>query len=194
MIYLHLPQAAPLAAFLAREKQRGFTYTQHGTSVTSEKVAGFDNDFQRVRIGQGDAAFQKAAEAIRQWKMFPPGWTVILPRNAPIEAGETIAMYARFMGFWWRNSCRIVYTINEPGRFGFAYGTLPGHIECGEELFMVEKDEAGQVWYTLRAFSKPRHWLVKLAYPIVRLLQARFRRDSAKAMKDSLSAQTAGYK
>lgn len=186
MLYLHLPKPAALNAFLSREQQLNFTYSQHGDSATSEKVAGFDNDFQRVLIGQGDADFAKACEAIRHWKMFPPAWTRILPAQTPIKTGETIAMYAAAFGLWWRNSCRIVYVVDEPQRFGFAYGTLPGHIECGEEVFMVERDENGQVWYVIRAFSKPHHWLAQIAYPIMRVFQARFRKDSAQAMKDQI--------
>lgn len=187
MIAFHLPQSKSLAAFLAREKQLAPTYQQHGASSKPEKVPGFDNDFQRVNIGQGAAAFEQACEAIRHWRMFPPAWTIILPPDTPIRAGETLAMYAKAFGLWWRNSCRIIYVIDEPGRFGFAYGTLPGHIECGEELFLVEQDDSGQVWYTLRAFSKPKRWYAKLAYPMMRMFQARFRRDSAQAMKNCIN-------
>jgi len=187
MISFHLPQPKTLAAFLALEKQLDITYAARGASANAEKVPGFDNDFQRVSIGQGAAAFEQACNAIRQWRMFPKPWTIILPPNTPIQSGETVAMYAKAFGLWWRNSCRIIYVVNEQGRFGFAYGTLPGHIECGEELFQVEQDENGQVWYTLRAFSKPKRWYAKIAYPLMRMFQARFRRDSAQAMKNYLS-------
>jgi uncharacterized protein (UPF0548 family) len=161
MISFHLPQSKTLAAFLGREKLLDITYENRGASAKTEKVPGFDNDFQRVHIGQGAAAF--------------------------VQAGETVAMYAKAFGIWWRNSCRIIYIVNEPGRFGFAYGTLPGHIECGEELFQVEQDENGQVWYTLRAFSKPKRWYAKIAYPLMRMFQARFRKDSAQAMKNCIN-------
>jgi uncharacterized protein (UPF0548 family) len=33
-----------------------------------------------------------------------------------------------------RVPCRVVYVLDEPERRGFAYGTLPGHPESGEEL------------------------------------------------------------
>ena len=115
--------------------------------------------------------------------MFPKTWTRIFPANAPIQEGTTIAMNAHFAGLWWRNSCRIVYVVDEPHRFGFAYGTLPGHVESGEELFLVSKDANDDVWYEIKAFSKPRHWIAKLGYPLIRLLQAGFRRDSARQMR-----------
>src|SRR5690606_30122514 len=86
-------------------------------------------------------------------------------------------------GMWWLSACRIVYQTDEVQKFGFAYGTLPAHIESGEELFQVEIDDNGVVWYEIRAFSKPRHWLVRFAKPVARLLQEKFRRDSADAVR-----------
>jgi uncharacterized protein (UPF0548 family) len=41
-----------------------------------------------------------------------------------------------------RAPCRVVYVVDEPGRRGFAYGTLRGHAESGEELFLVRYDPA----------------------------------------------------
>ena len=49
------------------------------------------------------------------------------------------------LGLWWLNACRIVYVVDEAGpvtKFGFAYGTLPGHAGTGEERFLVEWDRA----------------------------------------------------
>ncbi len=51
--------------------------------------------------------------------------------------------------------CRVVYTVNEPDRQGFACGTLPGHPECGEEAFLVERDDDGAVTFAITAFSRP---------------------------------------
>ena len=41
----------------------------------------------------------------------------------------------------------------------------------------------GDVMYRIRAVSWPRLALTRLGPPLVRMLQARFRRDSAAAMK-----------
>jgi uncharacterized protein (UPF0548 family) len=182
MLSFRLPAARLNAAFLELEDQRLYSYTPVGRSAQAEPVAGFDNDFQRVVIGQGADDFERAKAAVRNWQMFPTAWTRILPEQAPIREAETVAMYARAFGLWWRNSCRIVYTIDEPTRFGFAYGTLPAHVEKGEELFLVELADDGAVWYTIRAYSRPRHLLARLGYPLMRYFQERFRRDSAEQM------------
>ena len=68
-------------------------------------------------------------------------------------------------------------------KFGFAYGTLPGHVESGEERFLIEWDrETDKVWYDILAFSRPNHFLTRLGYPLVRRTQKRFGRDSAASM------------
>ena len=73
-------------------------------------------------------------------------------------------------------------------RFGFAYGTLPGHAESGEERFLVEWDRADDaVWYDILAFSRPRHPLARLGYPLTRRTQRRFARDSAAAIRQAVA-------
>ena len=61
--------------------------------------------------------------------------------------------------------CRVVYTIDEARRCGFAYGTLPGHPECGEEAFIVERGPNGVVTFSIRAFSRPASVLARYADP-----------------------------
>jgi uncharacterized protein (UPF0548 family) len=66
-----------------------------------------------------------------------------------------------------------VYVIDEPNRKGFAYGTLPGHPESGEEAFVVERGDDGTVGLDVRAFSRPCSNLAKLAGPLGQLAQRR---------------------
>ena len=107
--------------------------------------------------------------------------------ETPIQAGQVVAVIARFFGLWWLNACRIVYVVDEEGpvqRYGFAYGTLPEHAESGEERFTVEWHEQDDaVWYDIVAFSRPQQLLARLGYPFTRRLQRRFARDSAAAMQ-----------
>ena len=97
---------------------------------------------------------------------------------------------ARHLGFWSLNTARIVYRIEETDdveRFGFGYGTLPGHAERGEERFSVEWNrEDGSVYYDVFAFSRPKHPLAWLGYPFARLLQRRFAGDSKRAMAETI--------
>lgn len=145
-------------------------------------------DRNRVRLGQGQAVFARAVQAIREWKMFQLGWLETFPAGAAIAKGTTVAILVRLFGLWALNAARIVYVIDQPlplARFGFAYGTLTCHAERGEERFMVEwRAGDDSVWYDLLAFSRPNHPLARAAYPLSRWLQKRFARDSLKAMAE----------
>ena len=169
-----------------------FTYPDVG-ATRGEYPGSYDIDRQRVSLGHGEDVLKAAKDALRQWRQFPRDWTAIHPPEAPLIPETEVVVLCRVLGLWWANGARIIYTIDEAGpprRFGFAYGTLPSHIECGEERFVVEMDESGQVWYDLSSFSRPRHWLVRLGYPLVRRYQTKFRRDSAAAMQAAMRELT----
>ncbi len=117
--------------------------------------------------------------------MFNIGWVRLCWPATP-EAGATFAVLIRHLGFWSLNSTRLVYVHEEDGpvqRYSFAYGTLPGHAESGEERFSIEwRHDDDSVWYEIFAFSRPRHPLTWAGYPLTRILQKRFTRDSKAAM------------
>jgi uncharacterized protein (UPF0548 family) len=64
----------------------------------------------------------------------------------------------------------VVWTVDEPDRYGFAYGTLPDHPERGEEACLVEQAK-GRVTLKIRAFSRPSNRLVRTASGAGRLAQ-----------------------
>lgn len=179
MIGTARPSAEAIARFLDRERALPFTYDAVGATRDGGAPAGFDIDHNRQRLG---GTFAAARAQLAAWKMFP-AWTAIEPR-VPIEAGQVLAVLVHALGLWFTSSARIVYVIDEPRRFGFAYGTLPGHAECGEERFLVEHTD--DVYFDLRAFSKPRFWGARVAYPVTRGLQRRFARDAKAAMLRAL--------
>ena len=160
------------------------------TSVSATRSRGFVHDHNRISLGQGDAVFEAASEALRNWEMFKTGWTEIAPGTPLIEVGRTVALVTRVFGLWWLNACRIVEVVNEDTparRFGFVYRTLPPHVACGEERFLVEQDDEGGVWYEIRAISRPRHPLARLGYPVTRRMQRRFVRDSQQVMRETVA-------
>jgi uncharacterized protein (UPF0548 family) len=187
---LREPSPKRIRDFLARQRRAPFSYPEVGLS-NGGTPAGYNLDHNRVELGKGAAVFDGACAALRAWKMFPSPWTRIEPAGAPIEEGNVVAMVARVYGLWWLNACRIVYTLDETEpvrRCGFAYGTLPHHVERGEERFSVEWHPDDTVWYDVRAFSRPRYWPVRLAFPLARWLQRRFVTESKAAMQKAASA------
>ncbi|MGI9429279.1 MAG: DUF1990 family protein [Bythopirellula sp.] len=190
MSLVRKPTAAEIKKFLDRQRVEDFSYSDVGDTQTGPPVS-FDVDRNRILLGRGAADFDAACEALRQWQMFPRGWTELVPANAEQREGVTLAMLARCFGKWWLNACRIVYVVDDRHphrRIGFAYGTLPGHVECGEERFLIEWDDEDQVWYEIYSFSRPRHWLVKLCYPLARRLQKRFVKQSLAQMQMIVAA------
>lgn len=81
----------------------------------------------------------------------------------------------------------VVYLVDEPDRRGFAYGTLRGHPESGEEAFVVERHADASVWLRIRAFSRPAHPLLWLGYPVLRALQEAYTRRYERVLAGSLS-------
>jgi uncharacterized protein (UPF0548 family) len=51
---------------------------------------------------------------------------------------------------------RVVYTIDEPARKGFAFGTLEGHPVSGEAAFIVQRDpdDSHPNWTNTRHLSR----------------------------------------
>jgi hypothetical protein len=88
------------------------------------------------------------------------------------------------------------YVVDETGplsKFGFAYGTLPGYVESGEEHFLIEWDQGNDgVWCDILAFSRPNQFSARLGYFVVRRLQKRFGQDSASSMLRAICTDNKG--
>lgn len=186
MLLFRKPSADALRTFLDAQRSLDFSYTGVG-GTAGDPPTGYVLDHTRVELGKGQRVFERAKAGLERWEQFRLGWLEPWPGDTPLENAQVVAIVAHVMGNWWLTACRIVYIVDEQQparRFGFAYGTLPGHIEAGEERFLLEWDPADdRVWYDILAFSRPRHVLARLGYPLVRRMQKQFGRDSAAAMR-----------
>lgn len=195
MMRIRRPAPDEIRAFLDRQRQASFSYPNVG-ATKSQPPPGWVTDHNRVRLGTGQEAYEAACAAVRRWEMFRLGWIethgTATDATVPIVPGQEVAVLAKLFGTWWLNACRVVYVVDEVApvrRYGFAYGTLPDHAERGEERFTVEwRREDDSVWYDLLAFSRPGHWIVKMAYPVARRFQRRFAAESLAAMKRAVEA------
>ncbi len=117
--------------------------------------------------------FDDAGQPVTPAVVGRAGEQVFAPDGSPlVRAGDTAWLGIRFWPMRFRFPARVVYVVDEPNRRGFAYGTLPGHAEKGEEAFIVDRTDDGSVFLTIRAISRPAHagwWLVA---PVLRLVQA----------------------
>jgi uncharacterized protein (UPF0548 family) len=178
------PSSAAIDRFLDHSRQLPISYGPTGIVRHASGAGRFDE--QVVTIGNGAAAFGRARLALTSWQHFNIGWVEVFPREASINPGTVVAIQIRHFGFWSLNGARVLYHVGETENqaFGFAYGTLTNHAQSGEELFEVFIERpSGDVKYRIRAVSWPQAVLARVGQPLVRLLQARFRRNSAEAMK-----------
>jgi uncharacterized protein (UPF0548 family) len=190
MFSLRKPTDA-VPGLMAAQAESPFSYSAVGASA-HQAPSGYTVDRTRTRLGEGEQAFKAAKRALQHWDHFRLGWLEAWPPDTPIETGQVISVVAHTFGMWSLHFSRIVYVIDESGpvtRFGFAYGTLAHHAERGEERFLVEwLQNDNSVWYDILAFSRPRHVLAWLGYPLVRRTQKRFARDSSSAMLRAVQA------
>jgi uncharacterized protein (UPF0548 family) len=185
MFLVRRPSPAQIDRFLRESQVLPLSYRPAG--IIAAGTAREDLDEATVVIGHGKAAFERARAALIAWKQFDIGWVETFPPAAPVVSGTVVAVLIRHLGFWSLNGCRVLYTVgglSDVARFGFAYGTLTNHAESGEELFEVVIDpQTDEVSYRIRAISSPQAWLAGVGQPIVRVLQQRFRDQSAAALK-----------
>jgi uncharacterized protein (UPF0548 family) len=170
---LRRPSADALARFVAEQRQLDVTYADVGATRTGADVPKFTVDAWSVELGAGDAVFARARDGIRAWAAHAAAGVAVTPSDTPIAEGETVAFVARTGGLYMRAACRIVWTVDDDDAFGFGYGTLPGHPECGEESFVVRRRADESIVFEVNAISRPRHPLARLGGPITRALQVR---------------------
>lgn len=197
MLSFRRPNDGRIQAMLAAVADADFSYDAIGC-VRRETPQGFNRDREMVVLGQGEEVWDRAIGAVRAWAVFPSDMVAVVRLADEIKVGNTLATVCYAAGVWTVNPTRILSVTDESAvgrnRFGFAFGTLPGHVEQGEERFLVEWDkETDQVTYTIEAVSRPRHFLTWLAYPYTRLMQAKFRRLSCLQMQ-ALTKQVAANK
>ncbi len=145
------------------------TYPEVGATAAGQLPPGYHHLAVSAQIGTGRKRFEQAGDAVLHWRMQRvSGLTVKTSSETAVVAAVLIV---KMMGIL-SAPCRVVYVVDEPDVRGFAYGTLPGHPECGEERFAVRYDpNTDAVYAEVTAFSRPGTWWVKLGGPFVRAAQ-----------------------
>ncbi|WP_375387867.1 DUF1990 family protein [uncultured Amnibacterium sp.] len=171
----------------AVEPDRGLNYAAINATTSVEVVAfppfGFASAQYRHRIGSGARRFDVAGRALMTWGgLRAAGYGVVDVRAEP-EADWPLGAGPRFLddGTPWitpgmtalltstdpampAGPVKVVSTVEEPGRIGFVWGSMPGHVEIAERYLVVEHDDEDGVWVTLRTiWDSPVSRLGRLA-------------------------------
>ncbi len=182
---MRLARTRNFARVLAELADAPLSYPEHGATA-GKLPPGYHHLRVRTQIGHGMRSLTKAGDALDNWRMHT-GAGLAAVADGPVEVGRTVVLGA---GRPWSLvvPCRVVWTVAERREHGFAYGTLPGHPECGEESFVLTLDQVDALWLTVTAFSRPGSRLLRLAGPLNRTTQRYFTRRYAKALAREVSA------
>jgi uncharacterized protein (UPF0548 family) len=187
VVRLRRPSRDDVTSALLRASDAPFRYAEVGATADVDALGRLERDYyvdrHRFALGTGRALFERARAALFAWRHFEIPWLSLEGAQAPAAQGQGVATLARVAGLWFLNPCRVVYA----EQAAFAYGTLPGHVERGEERFAVRYDSVSeQVYYEITAFSRPAALVAKLGLPWARRTQKRFALASAEALARSL--------
>ena len=98
-----------------------------------------------------NADFDAAAHRLFRWTIQRSGLFRVRATHPLVEPGAEVTLG---LGPW-DFRCRVVEVFREDGRCGFTYGTLPGHLERGEETFTLERLRDGRTLLLIDAASEP---------------------------------------
>lgn len=156
---------------LAEARASDLTYDHVGSTLDTAPNPAAPIREHHVDVGRGDGAFELAREGLRSWVTHTGINAAIEPPGQLVELGATVLVVLRVGPAYVIAPDRVVRVIDEPARFAYAYGTLPGHPERGEEGFIVEQLDDGTVRVTIRVQARPATLAARAAAPLVTLLQ-----------------------
>jgi uncharacterized protein (UPF0548 family) len=184
LILLRRPDEKLIRRTIQRQRDEPVTYAAIGATRDSVCPPGFMVNHSQALLGHGHDTFQRAKDAMRDYRMLNLGWLRAVPESPGISEGMLVAVMICVWPIHTLNIARIMYVETESNRFGFGYGTTADYPVCGEERFSVIFDPAtDEVRFEIFSFSKPSSISTRLGWPVVRQVQRRFCRDSMQAMK-----------
>ncbi len=154
----------------ADDAARQLTYPEVGATA-GVMPSGYRTLDVTQPIGRGQEWFETAAQRVLSWDMHRRAGLLVHTDQPHVAAHADAVLELRLGPWWMRAPVRVVTVVREPTTQGFAYGTLPGHPECGEERFLVHIDADQLVTAQIRAFSRPGRWFTRLGRPIARRVQ-----------------------
>ena len=113
------------------------TYREVGATA-GDLPDGYQHLTRRVVLGHGHQLFTGAGEAVLQWQVQVRAGLRVSVSSPVATPGATLILGLGIGPVRVKAPGRVVYVVDEPRRRGFAYGTLSGHPESGEEAFVID--------------------------------------------------------
>lgn len=156
---------------IAALADRSFNYPDVGATA-GQLPTGYEHVRRSRVIGHGPADFAKASAALGAWELHRRSGLSVTVGTTQVAPGDDVLLGFGVGPFRLPIPCRVVYRVEEAARRGLAYGTLTGHPESGEELFVVAIGEDGEVAIEITAFSRPALWWSRMGSPVGKRVQA----------------------
>lgn len=180
-----------LDQILRRAREAEPTYDHVGSTLDPRRWDGPAVRIHHIEVGRGETAFVAARTALATWvPQLALGADPALASH-PVALGGTVLVVLRRGPVQLVVPNRIVTVIDEPRRFAYAYGTLPGHSERGEESFMVEWLGDGSVRATIRLQASAGTRFTRAVAPVVRRLQTAAARRYLRAVAAHVAGRSA---
>nr|WP_269205142.1 DUF1990 domain-containing protein [Motilibacter aurantiacus] len=161
------------------------TYDEVGVSLEDGVVPpGWNESVAVAALGAGDDVWERARRGLDTWAAHRGARIRVAPPSPVLEEGTVVALAVHLRVAAIVATCRIVRVVDEPDRYGFAYGTLPLHPEQGEESFLVQRAANGAVTFRARSVARPVQPFARLAPPVARLMIAGYTRLYARGMRE----------
>jgi uncharacterized protein (UPF0548 family) len=124
-------------------------------------------------------AFERVVDALLSWRIHRRAGFRIIAAPERVEVGAEFVARAPRLPVTTR--CEVIEVIEEPGRAGFRYRTLPRHPLEGEELFLVSVED-GRTVFSVSESSRPAMLIARL--PGARAVQGWINRRYLEAAAD----------
>ena len=182
------PSAGTIGRMLEAADAAGITYDHVGSTLSPDRWPDRAPHVESLALGVGGPCFAAARDGLN------PGRAI----GGSMRRSIRPTLRSR-----WARTCswcslpvrcaivvpdRIVAVVDEPDRFGFAYGTLDGHQERGEEAFLVERLDDDSVLGTVRVDAVAATRSARLAAPVVTRFQHLAVRRYLAALRDHVLA------
>ena len=148
------------------------SYPEAGITDGVPAPAGYRRLQVRERVGEGATAFEALAAGIMAWKLHEGAGLRVRADTPVVQFASCVRLGIGLGPARIQAPCRVVRLIESDTRRGFAYGTLAGHPETGEESFAAVLEPDGSVYLELNAVSRPSAGLFSVAAPLTEAAQS----------------------
>jgi len=185
MLRFQEPTLEGLDHLLTVAEDHDFSYSDLGSTRAGFVPPGYSHDRCSIVLGP-DACFDTARDGLKHWQAHKAAGMRVFP-DTPLLSGATHIIVVRVGPFFVLAPIRIVTVTNQPDRYGFAYGTLPGHPQVGEQRFTVQKS-GGEVEFNIVAFYRPAEFVAKAVGRVTTSLQHTITRRYLEGLRTYVAA------